>query len=599
MARDLIPPILTRYNLKEIESMRVADGGASRSHLLVVEDMKENKYALKLFDSEDSSARERFLWEIKAIKNLRIKLSGGYRRYLPKIKWYSTKGHNPYFIYKYFEGVPIGEFIRDFGIKTGVFRHNGFYNLLNFFEKVEKVDVNSTVDSWGHYHIEGELKHYFNDLPELVPADIKEKVLAFIDKNEDLSLRFKTLAHGDVYPENILISKFGEKDFFIIDWEYFRCVPIGFIPAFIYLLFWREDFWRKKIFSYYYNKYAKNSGYKLKGFLISFRFCLIVLAIRFIYQIDTYGDKTRKSHKEARSTWISDIEKALNGKLVSPRDIKFVLTIDDVVKVGKLYGIEDIKNYYVYHTGRGNTVIKVDTEQGKKYVFRFYSKSRSKAHVRNEIEIYRKLSNSGMDTYKVIKLLTGECVLDLVLYGRKRKVAVLTYIKGAKIKSRWSNEVSSFRLGKVLRSIHDAGVIHGDFSKENVLFVKSRISGVIDFEWGKITDSKTAKFNDMVKAIALWLTDIRSRGVSNAGFIEYFLKGYMGELPEGDKLKRILDAVIIKVQEERGVFLRAFYKGSTATSKSGRRFIHAIKSIRELQMSIKETSPSDIREHIS
>lgn len=136
-------------------------------------------------------------------------------------------------------------------------------------------------------------------------------------------------------------------------------------------------------------------------------------------------------------------------------------------------------------------------------------------------------------------------------------------------------------LGSVLRKIHDSNIIHGDFSKENVLFIKTKVSGVIDFEWGRFTTSKKAKFNDMAKTIALWLIDIRSKNIADTTFVKEFLKGYYGEYPKNSQISKIKEAVTAKVNEERSVFLTTIDKNGHGRNL-GRRFDFAIEKINEV-----------------
>src|SRR6185295_10597318 len=121
-----------------------------------------------------------------------------------------------------------------------------------------------------------------------------------------------------------------------------------------------------------------------------------------------------------------------------------------------------VKNYEVFYASKGNTVAKVDTGSGS-YIFRFYSQSRSTSLINRELEIFEKLTDRGIKTYDVLRTAKGDIYLKYKLYGKSRRIAVLTYIHGKKIHHKWANEKSAIEVGQVLRKIHNSNIIHGDF----------------------------------------------------------------------------------------------------------------------------------------
>lgn len=576
--------ILDKYNLKQTDVIRQPDAGMVRSFVITAESSHGTLYTLKVFTSKDPIAKERFINEIHNIRRIRSKVKSKFKDWVPNIKWYSQQGDNPYYIYKYVEGESLGQFIKDFGIKWGNFRHKNFYEFLGFFDEIHKMpEEDLTLPSWGYRVAKKEIQYYFENTKRLMPSELYDKIASFLDANQDKVFKYKNVSHRDLYPENIILKSPGSRKFCFLDWEYMSKVPIGFDAAFLYLLFWREEYWKAKVMSYYYNKYS-GEGKKdaLKAFNLSFRLCLMILAVRFMYQLNTFADESNAEYEDASLSFLYDLQTALSGEIIKPRNIKFYLSLEDIRKVAKEYGIEGVKSHEIFYASKGNTVAKVDTDSGC-YIFRFYSQSRSKTLINRELEIFERLSDHGIKTYDVLRTTKGDLFAQYKLYGKTRKIAVLTYIHGKKIQQKWASEKSAVDLGQVLRRVHNCNIIHGDFSKENVLFIKSKVSGVIDFEWGRFTTSKSAKFNDMAKAIALWLIDIRSKKIDDAIFVKEFLRGYYGSYVDAKTLEKVKSAVIGKINEERSVFLTTIDKNGHARNL-GRRFDFAIAKITETQV---------------
>jgi tRNA A-37 threonylcarbamoyl transferase component Bud32 len=578
MDRD-IQSILDKYGLTLVEIIRQPDEGGVRSYVLTSENPRGSKYTVKIFASKDPQAKVHFIKEIHNIRKIRSKVKSKFKDWVPNIKWYSKNGDNPYYIYKYVEGEPIGRFIKTFGIEWGNFRHKNFYEFLGFFDEIHKLSQDDLeLPSWGYRVARKELQHYFENTKRLLPSDIYDKVVSFLDANQEKVFTYKNVSHRDLYPENIIIKAPGSRKFCFLDWEYMSEVPIGFDAAFLYLLFWREEYWKAKIMSYYYHKYSEESKKDLlTTFNLSFRLCLIVLAVRFIYQLNTFADRESSDYEHASLTFLYDLQTAISGEIIKPKNIKFYLSLNDIRKVADQYGINGVKNYTVFYASKGNTVAKVDTSSGA-YIFRFYSESRSTSLITRELEIFERLTARGIKTYDVLRTLKNDLFLRHRIYGKSRKIAVLTYIHGRKIQQKWATEKSAVEVGQILKKIHDSDIIHGDFSKENVLFIKSKVSGVIDFEWGRFTDSRKAKFNDMAKAIALWLVDVRSKNIDEATFVKEFLTGYYGVLPDNAQFTKVKEAVINKINEEKSVFLTTIDKNAKVRHL-GKRFDYAIGKI--------------------
>ena len=586
MASKVFKPnsILKKYELRKGKQLRKADGLAVRSNIFVCYDLNKKKYIAKIFMSKDENAKKRFIREVLVIRKLRTSVKR-YKSWLPRIKKFSLNGQHPYYIYEYIDADQLGTFVNDFGVKWGRFCDKNFQDFMCFFDLIaqkddefEKIDISN----WGSRTAMKEIQFYLENVPDLLPGYLYDQIRSFLDRKRSIAFKNRELSHRDLYPENILIKKNQTSTFSFLDWEYFGYVPIGFNAAFLYLLFWREEYWQAKVISHFHNKYVSQKDDKaLRNFYTSFRFCLVVLGIRFLYQLETYGDKSSSSFNSAKSTFLNSIESALAGDVAKPRNIKFLISKNDIQRVCSDYGLGKVGNYCIFYASKGNTVIKVEADTGM-FILRFYSISRSNALINKELSIFKHLDKLGVKTYKVVRSFSGALYSSYKLYGRNRRVAVLTYIKGKKIKRKWANKNAAIGVGKELRKIHDAGVIHGDFSKENVLFIKSKVSGVIDFEWGRFTKSKKAHQSDLAKAIALWLIDIREKGMPNTEFVIYLLEGYTGKPVKSRLLRRIVELSVGKVQEERAVFLTPIDKSDRENPELGRRFDKAIKTLKGL-----------------
>ncbi len=574
-----IKEILIKHDLKVESTLRIPDGGNKRSYIFYVTGPYGKKLTLKIFSSEDQVARERFIYEIDTIRHLRGKFSNGYKSWFPKIVAYSKNSENPYYLYERIEGETLGRFVEDYGFKWGNFRHRNFESFIKFIEKIEDLKIDRNTTSWGSRHARKELQYYFENVKGLLPSDLYDKVNAFYEKYHKVISDELVYSHRDLYPENVLINSPGSSKLVFLDWEYFSRVPLGYNAAFLYLNFWREEYWKAKVFSYFYNKY-ENDPKMIRLYLITFRFCLMILAIRFIYQIETYGKANATVDQNARLSFLYDLNLALSGEIVKPRNIKFLLNKHDIQKVATEYGLGEVIDFEIFYASKGNTVAKVDLKDGRVLIFRFYSLSRSKALIERELKIFDKLKKSGIETYDITKSPEGSLYIEKEIYGKKRKIAVLSFVKGKKIQKRWANEKAIKSAGAMLRSIHNQNIIHGDYSKENVLFQKSTISGVIDLEWGRNTKSRVAKANDLAKAIALWLIDTRSKLLPDDKFVNAFIEGYYAGTPSKDVYKKILRLTIEKIEIERNIFLTTI--DIQSNKHSGARFDSAVNVITDL-----------------
>jgi len=587
-----IEQILKKYDLRTLEYIRKPDGGIIRSHVIKCLNKGGELIALKIFDSSDSIAKERFLGELRHLKSIRPKLSAKHRSYLPKIKFYDLVGENPFYAYDFSEGKKLGSFIKDFGFTHGCFTHNNFERFIAFIDALSEIEIKDSykISRWSQNNARKELKYYLENTRDLFNPDLYDKILNFYDTYTNRAFKKFVFSHRDLYPENILIKEQLSNKFTFLDWEYFSKVPVGFNPAFIYLMFWREEFWKAKTFAYFYNKYEKlESGKYLSTFLDSFLFCVVILTTRFLYQMQAFADNETETVFHAKRSFLFDLNRALNRDIVKPRNVKFYIEQRDIEKVAGSFDIDKVKSYEIFYASKGNTVAKVVTTVSKKYIFRFYSDSRTRSLIKRELKIFERLRSNGIKTYLVSHTNKGRNILDINLYGKNRRIAVLSYLEGKKIARKWANGKSTANMADTLSKIHACGIIHGDFSKENVLFKRDKVSGVIDFEWGRFTRSKEVKKHDMAKAIALWMTDIRYKNISDEEFFEEFLKGYYKKDLNIESKIEILDLVRTKILAEKDIFVTTI--DMTFRKSNVRRFddiLNKLAALKELYRTYKD-----------
>jgi Ser/Thr protein kinase RdoA (MazF antagonist) len=577
-----VKEILSNKGFKIIKVFKEPDGSFIRSYVIVVKKEKEH-YIFKYFYKGDIYALNRFKKEILFIKSIKNKLPNKYKNYVVDIQNFLLDSDHPFYIYKFVKGDPLGYFMMDFGIKWGQFKDENFNSFIEFLSTLSVTDLSGTefeIDKWDKYIIDKEINHYFGAYNNILSETEKTRYLKFIDKYSAVVLKDFVISHKDLYPENILISKKLTNKFTFLDFENCSYVPIGFDAAFLILLFWREEYWQGKVYSYYYNFYnCHRSTKNKKTFEMSYRYCSIVLALRFMYQLRVSGDNKRSGYHEAMSFFYRCLIKSLDGSITKPHSIKFLIGEKELKEIIDDYKVGKMGNFEIFYPSKGNTVAMINTENNKKYIIRLYSIRRTVALINRELRIINFLNNSGIPTYKVIKF-KNRFYENYEFFGIKQRVAVLTYVKGKKILREWANEDTANQAGALLRKIHDLNVVHGDYSKENVLFNKGKLTGVIDFEWGRFVRSKSAKYNDLARSLMLWIVDIRSKNIGNKDFIISFLKGYYGYLPVKKELVSILERVLDKIQEERDMFKNI--SDSPQVQRIGDRYDKATNNVYDL-----------------
>ena len=196
--------ILKKYNLTEIKIIRKPDGGGVRSYVVLAKSISSTKeYILKMFSSSDANAKERFISEIENLTKLREDLPQKYKNFIPKIKWHKTDGDNPYIIYEYAKADTLGSFVEDMGIRWGLFKHNNFNCFVRFFAELSELRhdrYSDTCDNWGQRTANREIQHYFENVNNLLPSPLYDKVLSHIERHSQKAFKYKVLSHRDFYP---------------------------------------------------------------------------------------------------------------------------------------------------------------------------------------------------------------------------------------------------------------------------------------------------------------------------------------------------------------------------------------------------------------
>ena len=483
---------MDEHGFKAIKVIRWPDGGLIRSFVLVIRKKRGGKrdYILKYFGQGTNQARIRFEREIR-FASQRDRFPNPFKAHLLPLTHFSF---DPlYQIMPGYPGSPLGHFVDDLGIGWGKFSTVSFSELARFL--VSTFDLNPKEFDLGFFgprHVSTEVDKYQKDTPSIIAEPLWDRLRDFLAANEAAAYKHQKVSHRDLYPENFLFRANLSRRFKLIDWEYVSSVPVGFDSAFFYLLFWREKIWRDRIYSFsrrrFVNAGEPGASRRQRHFDISFRYCTALLSLRFLYQVSSFRREKHLTKDDRVETalaikfWRKALGQAISGELVQPDDIRFMVEAATIREILDDYDIGDYRRHKSYLLSQGNTVLKVRTTTGS-FIFRIYRCTRPLTQVRREVEIFWALSGQGIPTYRVIKNRSGKLLTKRLLFGRRRKIAVLGYLRGKSPTRHEINLPVVRKAGRMLRRIHDLDVTHGDFSKRNVLFNKGEISGVLDFEY--------------------------------------------------------------------------------------------------------------------
>ena len=186
-----------------------------------------------------------------------------------------------WFLREYLEGKFAGQMDIDFGYKTFFLKKISPRLMAKAVIRLQKSTsviknkVNIGYHGWGWY--EADFNYYRNkkSLQHILAKEIlsAEEVL----KNQHFLLEksSKILSHGDLYPNNLLIT--SENKLALFDWELVHLNNQAFDPCFIWMLAWRSPSWQKKFFKTICRQ-QKNK----KQFRILWRLVMLSLCFRFI-----------------------------------------------------------------------------------------------------------------------------------------------------------------------------------------------------------------------------------------------------------------------------------------------------------------------------
>jgi Ser/Thr protein kinase RdoA (MazF antagonist) len=566
-----IQDIAKKYKYEIVKTIRTPDNGLVRSYILVLrKELGKEDYILKYFWSGSSEARKRFIREIKFLLS-RDRYPDNVKKHILSVRYFSFgdggRGDlRPWFITKKHEGEPLSRFINDLGVKKGLFTINLFESFLNFFISVGDIPQQD-LDLWFYdiYHAKNELSHFRKNNPELMSENSWERLNFFIFNNAKEVLSNVRISHLDLYPENTLLSHVNMSqsakrlNFKIIDWEYVSKAPVAWDPAFMGLLFWREKIWHDRTYGLFYSRYQGS----LSKFNLSYRWCTALLGTRFLYQIMAYGnidDKDRQIQLiEYKTFLLGAIEDAVTGKLVKPDDTRYMISGKIISIILKHYALGTFKSYCLYYLSKGNTVFKVRTSSGS-YVVRIYNSKRTNKTIEKEVRLFNYLRDNGVPSYKVYSNSKGEVVTRLKIYGKTRRIVLLSYLRGGSPTRHGIGGQLLVQAGVTLRRMHQLSICHGDYSKRNVLFYKGRVSGVIDLEYGKDNASSSATKKDLAKALALWCMSVSLSSVNIQERVESFLYGYYGSENSPKKVCQIIPKVLQALLREETIH-KELYKG--------------------------------------
>ncbi len=202
--------------------------------------------------------------------------------HIPKIIRHQT-GKNGYawLLREYFEGEPAGLMDMDFGIKKNFLKKispKDFAQKLIAYQKITpRIKKKIKLSRHGYYWYKSDYYFYKNTetLRQFIPRELKAVGKIFAKNKKFLDKEAKVLAHGDLYPNNILLL--SPNHFAIIDWELIHLNNPAFDVAFIWLTAFRDSRWRKSFLQAILNLTANQKKFKKL-----FRLVCLSLSLRFI-----------------------------------------------------------------------------------------------------------------------------------------------------------------------------------------------------------------------------------------------------------------------------------------------------------------------------
>jgi len=416
--------------------------------------------------------------------------------------------------YNFIQGSIAGGFLTDYGYKSGLFTREKFKEFISFHYNVSQIKdkkILKLADTYTYKTALSEIAHYKKNNPEILSVQQWDLVYKKIVDNKDVfETKNTVLTQFDLYPENILMTQ----DLFkAIDWESTSLVSKAFIPAFFNLLFWREKIWRDISLKTFNNHNSKlfNRSYSVFS---------VILAIRLIYQLRAYT-QINDAQNQATNWFYNILHTYLYTDVIKLEDFRFCVTEPFISSVCNKNKLGKLVTFYVYEKSYSNIVIKIETEK-KAYIVKFFSTKKTDIECKNEIKIIKYLKKKELPVYQ---LLTG--IKKINYLGFTRCYFIAEYISGQEV-TRHSFSVEHVKnMGKMLGQMHLYNVIHGDFSKRNLLFNGKTISGILDLEYSDKTLDQYQLQLDLAHSIVLLLISYSASYIPFNTRIKYFLNSYI------------------------------------------------------------------------
>ena len=465
-------------------------------------------------------------------------------KYLPQ----NIKINKNILSYKFIKGEVAGKYLEDFGFKSGFFTREKFNEFIDFHYNLSQIknrNLKTQAQLYSYEYIFNELTYYKKHNPDIISAKQWQQVFEKLKQNQDIfNDKNLVLSHFDLYPENVLITK---ESFKIIDWEGFALLPSAFIPAFFLLMFWREKIWRDYSIKRFYTKD--------KLFEKSFATIVVMLSVRFIYQIKAYS-QINDTNKQALRWFYSNLDTYINQDEIIVEDIRFLITKQLISRLVNANNLGKYLEHKVYEKSFSNVLIFIKTSKGQ-YTLKLFNPQKTVPGYDNEIQIINHLRKSHLPVYNIIKGQTFEKgqTLQIELFGYNHMYYFAKHLRGEEVDRHTFSINHVTEMGKILAQIHSLGVVHGDFSKRNIIFLDNKVTGVLDLEYSKfVSKNSKAYVDDLAHSLVLLLISYSASYIPFQTRIDTFLGSYFSQGPSslvGRTLNSFGNLLVFHAKNER------------------------------------------------
>ncbi len=460
--------------------------------------------------------------------------------------------------YTYIKGEIAGYYLTDFGYKEGLFTRQSFNNFINFHLNLSKIKDQKLIGIAHKYNYQqalAELTHYKKHNPEILTSTQWKKLFKKVANNKNIfDQQNLVLSQFDLYPENILIT---DDEFKIIDWESLAYLPSAFIPAFFNLLFWREKIWRDLSIKIFIDSYHSTLIFEK-----SFSIFTLILAVRFIYQIRAYS-KINDTTNSAINWFYKNIDTYLGQDEIKVEDVRFLMQESFISALSNAHNLGNLQKYFVYEKSFSNVVTYFKTNKGE-YILKLFNPTKTQVEFNNEISIINHLKTNELPVYNIIKTPELASIHTVRSFGYDRMYYVAEYISGVEL-DRHSFSVEHIKqMGNMLACIHNLNVVHGDFSKRNLIFNAEKLIGVLDFEYSKFIKNDNNEFyKDLAHSLVLLCISYSAQYIPYTERLQIFLKSYFETIQLSKKINKIdlQNLLIYFAIDEKEKYLKLNPKG--------------------------------------